>query len=597
MTSNSADAKPIPIWVTISILATALVALYSLSFRYRAESLNKRVGIAVDWDTVTAFAASAGKTPEAALSDLRQDGITALVIGEVTVGEVLLNKATESETPQAVQLPGFERAFGLRFGQSKVHEIAPGVLRSMSLGLETQAVAAGKQLDLDIVARLGNPLGGTEGYVRGMTDWIKEDGASYFLPQGDQVLGRRDATAALLESLAKNGIRYCTPEFAKIGGDASIVEKAPANVIRLHSAQSQELDKLSPSGAVERYAKAVSERNQRFLLVRPLATAGADPLASFGDLVKDIQKEIEREGYSLGSPHPFGETGVPSWLFLAIATAMAPALFWLGTGFLSSDRGRILCGLAVLVLVAVCIKPVGRQLTALMAATLFPFLAFVLLNAWSKRKAHWLPLFIGVSAVSLVGGLAAAGLLNGLPFFVKAEVFMGVKVAHFLPMGLIGAYFLWILTDAKTSLAGPILWSQAVLAMVLLAAFGFMASRTGNDGPAGVSGVEIAFRSVLEQFLVVRPRTKEFLIGHPFMIVAIGMLIRHRMSGMNKGGWIALLLMVGAIGQTSMVNTMCHLHTPLTVSLTRIGVGLVLGGIIGAISWAVISRWPSRVVS
>lgn len=599
MTSNSPEANPnaskIPLWLTLSILFTALFSLYSLSLRYKAEALNKRVGIAIDWDTVGALSAGSGVTPLLALSTLKEKGVTAVVIGEVTVGEVLADQALTRTDVTAEKLPAFERARKLRFGIADIKDLNPATVRSMSLGLDDTAVETTNLNELDIVARLGNPLGAKESYVTGMIDWIKEDGASYFLPQGDQVLGRRDSLGALRESLISKKIGYCTPEFSKIGGDSSMVEAAPENVIRLHSAQSQELDKLSLSGAIERYAKAVGERNQRMLLVRPLILSGSDPLASFGDLIAGINREIAREGYVLGKPHPYTDSAVPIWLFLAIVIAMTPAIYWLGTQLITSERLRMAGIVALALLVAISLKPAGRQIAALVAATVFPLLAFVLLDHWSRTKRHWALLFLGVTAVSLVGGLAVAGMLNGLPFFVRAEAFMGVKLAHFLPIGLIGAYYLWKLTPAKTNFVSPILWSQAATAVFILVAFAFMASRTGNDGPAGVSGVEVAFRSLLEKFLVVRPRTKEFLIGHPAMIVAIALLVRHKMSGMNKGGWIALLLMVGAIGQTSMVNTMCHLHTPLAVSLTRIGVGLVLGGIIGAFSWAVVSRVPARV--
>jgi hypothetical protein len=175
---------------------------------------------------------------------------------------------------------------------------------------------------------------------------------------------------------------------------------------------------------------------------------------------------------------------------------------------------------------------------------------------------------------------------------VRADVFSGVKVAHFLPIGLIGAFFFWKLTPAKELMKNPILWSQVVLSALVLFGFAFMASRTGNDSPTGVSGPELAFRSLLEQFLIVRPRTKELLLGHPAMIVAIGMLIRSQTVEKLRG-WTVLALMLGAIGQTSVVNTMCHLHTPLTVSLTRIGVGLVLGGIIGLMVWGAVNRFSA----
>ncbi|MEQ1934520.1 MAG: DUF5693 family protein, partial [Fimbriimonadaceae bacterium] len=388
------------------------------------------------------------------------------------------------------------------------------------------------------------------------------------------------------------GMNYCAPEFAKIGGDQNMVDMNPGNVIRLHSAQTQELDKLTQSAAVERYVKALSERNQRMLLVRPISFASANPVESFASFIAEIKKGAQAEGYSLGTPHPFTDSGVSRLVFILIAVCMAPALFWLGSQFIASRNGQILGGLALGLLAVACLKDQGRQIAALVAATLFPLIAFSILDRIRDQLRNILLLFLIVSAISLTGGLAVAGLLNGLPFFVRADVFSGVKLAHFLPIGLIGGYYFWKLTPAKDLMKNPILWSQALLSLFIMVGFAFMASRTGNDGPTGVSGPELAFRSLLEQFLVVRPRTKELLLGHPAMIIAIGMLIRSQKVEKLRG-WAVLMLMLGAIGQTSVVNTMCHLHTPLTVSLTRIGVGLVLGGIIGLIVWGAVNRFSA----
>ena len=46
-----------------------------------------------------------------------------------------------------------------------------------------------------------------------------------------------------------------------------------------------------------------------------------------------------------------------------------------------------------------------------------------------------------------------------------------------------------------------------------------------------------------------------------------------------------MALMLGAIGQTSVVNTLCHLHIPVALSLGRVIEGLVLGCIIGFGIW------------
>jgi VIT1/CCC1 family predicted Fe2+/Mn2+ transporter len=107
-----------------------------------------------------------------------------------------------------------------------------------------------------------------------------------------------------------------------------------------------------------------------------------------------------------------------------------------------------------------------------------------------------------------------------------------------------------------------------------------MLSRTGNDGPAGVSGLELTVRSLLESVLPVRPRTNEFLIGHPLLL--LGLLWRHRTKGQAKLA-PEIMILAGFIGQASIINTFCHLHTPLQVTVIRVGVGLVLG-VVGALA-------------
>ena len=198
-----------------------------------------------------------------------------------------------------------------------------------------------------------------------------------------------------------------------------------------------------------------------------------------------------------------------------------------------------------------------------------------------------------VSAVSIAGGLAVAGMLNELPYFVRADQFFGVKAAQFTPIAIVAAYFLWRLCEMRGLAKNPVLWGQIILGVVIVGALAIMWMRSGNDNPAAVSGAELKFRGLLDRILVVRPRTKEFLLGNPLMIIGIGLLLRSRIANLSKpanGGWIALAIAGGAIGQTSIVNTMCHLHTPLEVGLTRIVVGLVLGGILGLVFWAIINR-------
>ncbi len=107
----------------------------------------------------------------------------------------------------------------------------------------------------------------------------------------------------------------------------------------------------------------------------------------------------------------------------------------------------------------------------------------------------------------------------------------------------------------------------AVLCFLIL-----MIIRSGNFFVLPVSFIEISFRSVLEDLFLVRPRTKEFLIGYPFLLIAF-MYVDAKISRM----WIWFFNILGSIALISVVNSFCHLHTPLSVSIYRSVLGVVLG--------------------
>jgi hypothetical protein len=52
--------------------------------------------------------------------------------------------------------------------------------------------------------------------------------------------------------------------------------------------------------------------------------------------------------------------------------------------------------------------------------------------------------------------------------------------------------------------------------------------------------------------------------------------------------------MVSAMGQTSIVNTMSHIHIPVLLSIVRVLEGLVIGGVIGGVLWIPVSYVLSK---
>ena len=618
-------SESLPKWLFPAIAVCVLLSLFSIAKRHQVEAHNKGVSFAAEYETVEALAAAQGWTIERALVDLKQQGMNAMVLSEETLADLIgQGKVTLTTTELEVgkDRPNVTMS-GLRFNdlseQSRIEKalqirfknllktpetrgnvmglppVSPVALRATAVGLNPSQVAIAQKANLIIIARCSNPAGASSYAVSRTLGWAHDMGATIFLPQGDQVIGRRESIATTIETLRDLPMLYATPEFAKIGGDTEVVEKAKEIVVRLHAAQAAELDKLPEVDAVERYAKAARERNMRILLIRPLTFASDEPLSSFALFMKKINRQIEHEGGKVNavgiSPKPFTEPGVPKLFFPIFGLALASVVWACVANFVTDKTARMVgAGLLALLGLACYVKS-GQQAMSFLASVAFPVLAFIILD--KLRPKNVVVGFAIVSLISLVGGLAVAAMLNGLAYYVKADEFRATKVSVFLPILAGGWLFFRSLVDWRSSLKSPVTWGSAGLGIMLLVAFAFMLARTGNDSGVGASSGEILMRNFLDRFLYVRPRTKEFMVGHPLLMVGIGLLSTFRQNEKPPGaigGWTALLLMIGAMGQSDVVNTLTHLHIPVLLSIARIVEGWVLGGLIGFVAWFFIQK-------
>jgi len=119
-----------------------------------------------------------------------------------------------------------------------------------------------------------------------------------------------------------------------------------------------------------------------------------------------------------------------------------------------------------------------------------------------------------------------------------------------------------------------------VVSLLVAAGVGFIyLIRSGNFPLIPVSEVEFQFRSFLADLFTVRPRTKEFLIGYPAVMVSVW-LGRPAL----RRWWGYVLAALAGIGVSSVLNTFSHLHIPALTSVTRTVAGLVLGLIVGLVA-------------
>ena len=166
-----------------------------------------------------------------------------------------------------------------------------------------------------------------------------------------------------------------------------------------------------------------------------------------------------------------------------------------------------------------------------------------------------------------------------------------MKAAQLLPLaafcGLFLAYFGLFEKDRRTDTLQlrdvtavlrwniPV-WSLIVLAVLALAGYYYLA-RTGHETAVSVSDLEIIMRNVLEEHLLARPRTKEFLVAFPGVMLAVYCAVRRLPLG------TALFGLAGTVGMTSVCNTFMHIRTPLYLGFVRTAYSLLLGIVVGVI--------------
>ncbi len=225
------------------------------------------------------------------------------------------------------------------------------------------------------------------------------------------------------------------------------------------------------------------------------------------------------------------------------------------------------------------------KLMALFGAIISPVYGVTHFMRSEKRNyRETLVAFLKVCLISLGGGLTIVGALSKTSYSLGIDRFTGVKLAYLLPiLAVIGIGFYKNKGRQNHSIREIVNHKVTYLALGVIGLLGIFffiyALRSGNT--TEVPYFEKVIRDALTHFLGVRPRTKEFLIGYPLLIVAL--------YWGNHEKYLPLVAL-GTIGPVSLVNTYAHIHTPFLISLLRSSYGIILGIVIGFVLLLAINR-------
>lgn len=481
-----------------------------------------------------------------------------------------------------------------------------GGMEDLPLGFSDKEIEMATSLGFKIVPRVSDTRERLSLFKDTLQDIQQKGEISQIIFEGDRVLGNPDKLDVVAGTLKELGIKVgmIEPFIATQDGINQLAVKTGFNIVRVHSFKAAEMEEYTFSKVFDRYIRAVKERNIRVLYYKPFVAGKSgetNPMILNKKMLLDLEKDLTKSGYQLGYAQPFPNertsVGVIVLICLGVIAAgllllerfvAIPDLLTYGLlvlGFLGA-LGLSMKGYVVMV----------RDLSALAAGIILPTLGIIEVYEAAKqvpRKTHRrgitaMVLFLRMTAITLAGVLFVIGLLSDVRYIYQINQFRGIKFTFIIPLLLIMLYFLkerlaenGVLGISEIGRRGlallhqPIRYSH-VIALAIIAVAGLVyIMRTGNQPLLPVSGLEMKIRDFLEHVFVFRPRFKEFAIGHPFMILALYYVLK----GERKYLWP--LLVIGAIGQLTVLNTFSHIHTPLMVSLVRVFSSLVLGIFIG----------------
>lgn len=514
--------------------------------------------------------------------------------------------------------------FGIRIDEPN------GLVRGVGLGLSPESVQAVRKAGLSIVGRVGNWEGVAPKGIVWTLQRLKRDGTSTVIFSGDEVLGykgyvtddpKEPGVASTESAIRDAGLQYGTVEFGKQKGDDTLSGVSEENLVRVHTVTGAEMQTATIPGNTQRFLLAARERNIRCLYIR-LFLDEPQALDKNVKYIKRIVDDLVSHGMTPGLAHGYAPLQT-SWHLCGVI-GLGLAAGWLllldaVTGLFNGGRpGPLVAAIGIAVAVLLFALPLlpaqlplvpalfGVKIAALASAIIFPTLALLRKDALRPADGDQSPLlvallrFVTSCGVTAVGISYIVGLLANRLFLLKIDVFVGIKPAKILPVLLVTLIY-WLALRAnhqrtwRQALLGardrivalskePILLWQIVAALAAIIILALVVMRAGNDPGIGVSGIELKIRGLLDRLLPARPRFQEFLIGHPALILSFVLAARGRRS------WAFPLFIIGAIGQVSLLNTFCHLHTPLAASLWRAAIGIVIGIVVALVLYLPLDR-------
>ena len=527
--------RTILFWIMLAI--GLLCSLVLLSKRIVSEYNDRSVSFAVSYEDVLTLATADGRAPADWLNDLSSIGVAHLI---VTDQNQTAAEAARGEVPMHLARSGDTARQGDSFLIPELH-------------------------DGEVIA--------------------------YSAPKGEPTV-----PLALVENRLRTDV-IMPDDF-----DPELWQGPMVKTLYMYDAYSYHWEMQEPATENENILfRALTDRGMRLVILTPLVDESKTVVSDFDayvDLMTGLAERTADRGIIIGDA--FSAMNAPTTNRLLVAGALmllAAIAYHFLTLLLPLGRKVeyvLLAAAAVVICAGAFVLPALMQkLGAFGAAVLFPCFAAFLLVRISQNKtalpllARFVFALCAMLAIGLSGGLYVGALLASRPYMMLFKVFSGVKLSQLLPIAFAALVLLYVFFNKKArrerentqKLPIPLL---VLIGVCVLAALVVLVLRSG-DNMLPVSDLEVKFRNWLEYVLYARPRTKEMFLAFPALALYVVASDRR----------IALLQLplgiLASIGACSVVNTFCHIFTPVHVSLLRTLLSAGIGFVVGALGMLLLS--------
>lgn len=516
-----------------------------------------------------------------------------------------------------------------RKGFSERDEIASSQIMYVSLGLDPEKVSTIQAQGMEIVPRTICYDGHNDTrYAQAVVAGYERYGITptYIIAGGKAVIGYDDGGEFALNYIRDNDITIGLIETnvqrknimqSGVGDAAIATDYDTVRVFSVWDYIQYRYAYYGYTGAEEienTLYRAIVERNVRVIYFKPIkqtdnSFAYITDVEVYRDMFEGLDQRLAAHGISMGRASVMDNFQIPSLVMLVLGLGAGVGGALLPATFLPMKKRwtLILAGAAgVCVAAAWVVMPnTFRLLASFASAVVFACLAAAFFLSAAKALGRRLPadaklrtilpraaaILVIAVLISLAGGMMTAAPLSSTDFMLELGIFRGVKLAQLAPLAFFCLLFVSYyglfekdretntlqLRDITTALKWNIpVWSLVLLAAVALVGYYYLA-RTGHESDVTVSTLEIVMRNDLENLLLARPRTKEFLVCFPSVMLAVYCAAR------RLPFFTALFGLAGTIGMTSVCNTFMHIRTPLYLGFARTGYAVVLGMVLGVV--------------